>query len=467
MYLLENLLMTYMPKNGCWLRNEEPTQILTSNDSSDLIVLLKAIVAEYFFNVNVASRHLIFKKKYGLECPQLNLADIGREFKITRERVRQIIFVADRHIEQLLSGKSISKPRIICYKSAYLFNAFKKNLATNKIFALEKVFEILKKYTKEPIEDNYLILIMSLCGYNFSDYQDKNFFYKGISYLTLTRKISLLKTFLSKNPNYNSADILKKELKIDNLLLDFCLSFYPEVETKCDNKTTFYRAPLKNLFSSKTIIYRLLSEIGKPIHKNDLKSILLKQGIDIDLKVTPKRKASDVYDVTSIGKSGFWALRDWDLNTCSISELIMKHLDQKKTPLTFEQIFNAINLQRSIKKNTVNSTLRIYDNLFVIYTDKTFGLKKWRLKKPIVCKSTTRVRRRSIKKEIVNKAIKLFKTNTMSLRDLVKELRRLDYETPSIYSALSKAPELKITKIKGRKTKSVELRMNTSECSST
>jgi hypothetical protein len=166
---------------------------------------------------------------------------------------------------------------------------------------------------------------------------------------------------------------------------------------------------------------------------------LSKEGRPCSFHMQPDMKK---LGIRVIGKTGRWVLKEWDMNTNSVAELIEQTLTSFKTPLKRSQIIEELNTIREIEPNTIRTVL-CSNNKFVQYTDKQFGLKKWALNRPII-KRAKRPHSSIIWDQIIEHIIKILKKNKgrMIFSELIKEIALLGYIKPTIYAAVARKPDL-------------------------
>lgn len=426
-----------IPKGCMYSRAQSAVEVL-KEPSSDILENLKALIEVYFFNVNKPEWFRIFKKRFGLDgCSQTLMADIGREHQITRERVRQIIFIMVHQIKKLMDGHQLDKPRIFCDKNA-LFTAFSKDLSLYKIVTLSKIKFILKIYSKVESED-YLDLLMHLYGYEYSTYEGIKFYYKEYYCFSIFKAIYKFKKFMSRQALFISEKEIKRALKITQEDLEFYLNFIPEIE----KSGASYRVPFKDLYSEAICAHRILHDIGHPIHIDELLNELRKNG----------RSGSRTClkgEVIPIGHSGYWVLKSWGIETGSISNLIERTLLEAKEPLTAEILTQRIDKIRSVSINDIKSQICTYKDRFVRYCNNSYGLKKWPLKIPIKSRRKYSHSYKFQRDLIIEKVEGILKDGKKrTLDDILRHLESQGHLRASIYSAISRSRSFIKEKIEG------------------
>lgn len=402
------------------------------NYSMDLMTTLTTLIDEYFLHLNKPQWLVIFRKRFTLS-QKTSLSAIGKELNLTRERTRQILFIIMFQIKKLIKRKVLSTPRLV-FKGKNNFAAFEKDISGLPAITLNKVNQILSKYSKIKCTD-YLDFLMAIYGYNHYTYKNKKFYYKIFTAFTIVNKITTLKYLLSGQALFISKNDLQKKLKIHSNL-DFYLEFITDLQVKKYKNTLLYRLPMKCLRSIHCCVYRILHDIGSPIHMSEINIELVKHGKYANIHSHDRHYSSKI---VPIGSSGKWGLREWNINCDSVPKLIEKFLLQINKPVTLTQIFNSLNKIRRIDNKLISSTIRIYKQ-FVQYDDDSWGLKIWKLKKLTKIRNNYH-RDSQIRDEIIKLAVKICKEK-MLLAIIVKEISKQGYLIPTIYRAIDSRPDL-------------------------
>jgi hypothetical protein len=430
--------MTNVIPKGCRTSRSEPPIIILKNIiSTDLLEILDNIITEYFFYLKNIKWLFIFKMRFGLNGNQPKLlSEMGREYNITRERIRQILFIMTSQIHKLLEGKELLNPRITCRKIT-AFTEFKNNL-TSKIYTSAQIKKILGNFSKVQFINQYINILMFLCGYETVNRGEKQIYYKDILSYSITKNINKFRVFLSKQVLYISQSKIKKDLKLTQPELEFYIELTPNVETMIKGNEIFYRLPLKELHCASSCVYRILYEAGHPMPIAEIRSELKKNSRDLELISNNRCNGLYKKEIVPIGKTGVWSLREWVLNTDSIPALIEKCLKEEKHPLPIEQILVYINKYRPVYKHIIQSTLGVYKNVFIQYNDDTYGLKDWHLKKPVKIRRERNFTNAIKSSAIVEKAIEILREKKkMPLYDLRIKLSKKGYLLSTIYKALN------------------------------
>lgn len=260
-----------------------------------------------------------------------SLASIGKEWGITRERVRQI---KDKALEKI-----------------------RKNLPEK-----EKVFSLLRRYfekfggvRKEEslLNDwgNEILLFLALEG----DYQrmkeTKEFFTFWIERKESLERIKNLLVkiiqFLDKIKTPQKINSLVKEFKIEKEKLESILEISKILGKDKEGRWGLKSWPEIRPRGLKDKAYLVFKEVQKPLHFTEL------------AKLIPGAKVESLHNelikdprFVLIGR-GIYALREWGYIPGEVKDVILQILKEKGRPMTKEEILREIQKQRIVKPMTV------------------------------------------------------------------------------------------------------------------
>lgn len=304
----------------------------------------------------------ITKKRFGLsqEKPE-TLEKIGRDYEITRERVRQI--VAD----------TIKK---VCAKSGS--ETFKR--AENKIiFTIEsksgiiKESELLKNFNPGDYKEANSLVFLRECSRRvlIAEEDGEKVWFLDSGKLEKAKAVGLA-----------AQEILEKERKLlsDEEMVKKVLSVKPEFsQEEILNCIGIFPVVKKNSFGkwgmadwveispkgTRERIYAVLKEKGKPLHFTEIAKLIDKYGLS-------KRKAhvQTVHNelikndrFVLIGR-GIYALKEWGYAKGTIRDVLENILKKSKRSLSRDEILKEVSRIRQVKKATILINLS-NDKLFV------------------------------------------------------------------------------------------------------
>lgn len=299
------------------LNNQELNNTLILNENLDLIDTL-------LNRINNREDKLIISKRYGFFTGErMTLEEIGQEYKLTRERIRQRIF---KSIKQLRHPFNPIRPYFINLVESLIL---KNNGVMTDDEADEKMIDIIKtdKYDGSCILD----LLVDLNWINKFTVSDTLFYlpkYKLNTELILTRIINLIK---------NS----KKSLTLDEILLKQKFESI-SANLECDSG-----------FISSRIFFQKL------------------------LKLNPK--------LEEIGHGQFIAAIRKGRSVEKWVKLIEEVLEKSNRPLHFSEVSNIINTSFTLDKypdiRRIHSILVEYTQFAHTGTRGMYGLTKWGFRK--------------------------------------------------------------------------------------
>lgn len=329
---------------------------------------LKRLIFDMINELSERSKNIIIKRFNFDNKGEKTLSEIGKEYGITRERVRQI------EVESITKLKSIGK---------------KYNL--DEVF--DYVREIIKNHGGVIGEEK---IINALFDDNKDFKANKRI---GLLILSLDDKIKVLK----KTKNYKKIYFCEKE----------SVSKFEEVLKK-----------VKDYLQEKNRGANF-NEVMKFINKN-----ADEHGLPA-LSVKAIKSYLDANKIILKNILGEWGYEKWSyINPKNIKDKAYLSLKKNKKPLHFTEIADEINMIWPKKKKTNNQTVHnelIKDNRFVLIGRGIYALKEWGYKQgtvldvimEIMAEKNRDMRQEEIIKEVLNK--RQVKENTVILNLQNKE----------------------------------------------
>ncbi len=319
----------------------------------------------------------VIKKRFGIESQPLTLEKIGKEYGITRERVRQI--------EEKALKKLISKSFQIPFLEETLYPTVDSFLGDFKIkrevFVFKKFTEI---YDIEEKEKNILRLFFYIFEKIYYKKADKffdsflstkkNFFEKGLKILNHIH-LRLLKNRDTLLKEEEFLEMISKEIKHH-------FNFKPSIEEILEFlkiSKIIKRNPLNEYGhfkhfkispSSLNDKIKIIFEIEKrPLHFNEIYQKLLKLGeIEDELLASTWKKKYNIHSIHNIllydpsfvkyGK-GKYVLKEWGYEEGHIIDLMRKILEREKE-MEINQLYDFIKKHKEVSLNTFKLYLYKY-----------------------------------------------------------------------------------------------------------
>jgi DNA-directed RNA polymerase delta subunit len=313
---------------------------------------LLSLVEELIFILPQRSREII-RKRFGLFSDQgETLEKIGKDYKITRERVRQIIADAIKSI-----AKKSKNDNFLKAEEWLVFTIGEKH----GIIKEEDIFSILE--TENSRERNALIFF-ARCLQKIKPIVEKGVLEK--SWILSDEVVKM-----AKKIHLEAGNIFEKEKKPlgDEEIFEKIAINIPEIGKE---KTISYLSALtgikKNVFGrwgmahwdeispkgTREKIYLVLKETKKPLHFTEIAAL-------IDRYKLGKRKAhpQTVHNelikdsrFVLIGR-GIYALKQWGYEEGTIKDVLRNILAQSAKPLHKDEILSKVLKIRKVKKTTV------------------------------------------------------------------------------------------------------------------
>jgi len=279
----------------------------------------------------------VISRRFGLAGGEREtLESIGKDFSITRERVRQIE----------MDGLLRLKPKTEKYQK--IFQHFQRYLKNQG--GLKKEDILLKELGGENQKPQVYFLLT--LGENFQRFGETKDFY---SLWTLDRNSLVLAKKVIDSFSNKLKEIGKplslKELSSFSDFKNPVLSPYLEISKKIQKNSEglfgLLDWPEINPRGVKDKAYLVFKKIGKPLHFAEIAELIegsLVQTVHNELIKDPR--------FVLVGR-GIYALEEWGYSPGQVKDVILKILKEEGRPLTKEEILEKVRKQRLVKENTV------------------------------------------------------------------------------------------------------------------
>jgi len=296
----------------------------------------------------------IVKKRFGLsDGKKKTLEEIGNEYRITRERVRQIIFQSFKNI-------SLKNDEIIHFlkaKKKILF-AINQNNGIVKKKDTQKIFGV-----REEKEVNSISFFIS-CFEEIFEGGKKGILEKA--------------WFSSKEKFFQATEIVKQGEKIleeekrvlsDKLIFEKIFQSFPNFSQSQLNSFLNLAVKIKknpfgkwgiinwleiNPKGTRERVYLVLKESQKPMHFRQIAQLIDKYKLG-KRKAHPQTVHNELIKdnrFVLIGR-GIYALREWGYFKGTTKEVLKRILAKNKRPLEKDKILQEILKVRKVKKTTI------------------------------------------------------------------------------------------------------------------
>lgn len=304
------------------------------NDSDQIVKLINEAIAR------LSEREvLIISNRYGLKEKAVSLAEIGRDLKLSRERVRQLETEIKRKLKKIISQKSEEikgaiKPYPIVPRS----------LGSGEFKKLDQIDKNYYKLFYDVLPDYELV----------KKHQKLNASWRHLSKTIdlLIDDLAQIKEKLDKFDTLNSKKLARIiNYSVDELVL--LVEAASELHLASDGQVGYTGNRLVNPKTIPDKMLYVLKHMNKPMHFKDL-AHQIGQNYKDGKKINPATVHNELIAndrFVLIGR-GTYALKDWGYKPGSVSELIYE-LIEMTGPKTHKEIIDFISKQRRIRKNTI------------------------------------------------------------------------------------------------------------------
>lgn len=278
----------------------------------------------------------IISRRFGFGCKDREtLESIGKDFKITRERVRQIQDVAISKI----------KPKLKRYQK--VFGSFLKYF--KKFGNLRKEERVLTELGGDKWKNEVLFLLTLQTPFQRFIENDEFYSFWYINEESLERaktKIDLLYRELQKKGKPFTKKEILSFLALKESVLDSYLEISKKIHKNPENLYGLNNWPEINPRGIKDKAYLVLKKMKKPLHFTEVANLI--EGAN--LQTVHNELIRDERFVL-IGR-GIYALKEWGYFSGQVKDIIFTIL-KKEGPLTKEEILKKVLEQRQVKENTI------------------------------------------------------------------------------------------------------------------
>lgn len=295
--------------------------------------------------------------RFGLKGKVETLAAVGKNFGLSRERIRQIENNAKRKIDKDFSD----------FGEKILTEINDKFSANGGVIINEnlpgKFIEILGNEEKS----NYLRLILTISKQFENIDETKEL--KNAWRLTNIKKEKIVATINKIVSHFKSTGVLQSfnEIisqtpgleKLDKNFVAAVIAISKKLALAKNNFIGLSIWPSVNPKNVRDKIYYVLKNDGKPMHFMAITEKISEMKFDNKKIVRPTVHNELISDkrFVLIGR-GLYALREWGYSDGTIYDVIKNLLQNSKTPLSLGEIIATVSKARKVKKNTIMINLQ-------------------------------------------------------------------------------------------------------------
>ncbi|HOI60123.1 MAG TPA: sigma factor-like helix-turn-helix DNA-binding protein [Candidatus Pacearchaeota archaeon] len=302
----------------------------------------------------IISRRFAFGKKR-IET----LEKIGSDYKITRERVRQIESDGIKKIKKNLNGFKTKQ------EFDKIHDFFIAELKKNGELKRENIFLDLLGQEKDK---NYIIFLLHLIN-DCERIKEENNFYASWtldkSKVVRAKEIdqSIIKVLKGKKTPLNLNKIAEViDFKEDKEMLKSIIELSKKIDQTIDKKRYgLIDWPEVNPKTVKDKIYFILKHNKKPLHYKEISKNIAVLNSELtatsvsNKKLHPQTIHNELIrndNFVLIGR-GIYALKEWGYNGGQVKDVILEILKNTKEPLTKEQVISLVSEKRIVRESTI------------------------------------------------------------------------------------------------------------------
>jgi hypothetical protein len=375
--------------------NKNRELILPYTYQNDFLLDVEYLISDYFNLINNKKVKDIIYKRFLLGNNELyTLEEIGLFYNITRERVRQIQNKHLNRIRILFEGGSIKNPYCISNEDmSKKYIQIKNKINTHNILVESELKNILNN---ENIvfdfrnQKQIIFLTIALMGgvkYTFDEsiyFIINNSINHNFFELACNKVVSILQREVIPISFFDLAiKIRKVNKKVDNEILATVIKTLTYIEKVIDMNSEKYQIEFYKLNSLKNYADRILyekqeimhfSEIWREIqHRLEIKHINiqeLKKSLNNQLVSDPR--------FTPIGGSGNWSLAEWNNDSSSIIELVLKSIFYYNKPISTNEIAQYVSeIRPHVKQQSIYSIISQQKDKILKTSNGKFILREW------------------------------------------------------------------------------------------
>lgn len=320
--------------------------------SRNILDNMDVMIQDYFKLLGKPIKEKIFFQRYK---EGKTLKSIGAGFNITRERTRQIKEEVLNALRRLVYGFSLNKPPVICREDL---------ISDIREFSL-----IGRLYTEKDMpetEERYKIYILSdLCRLKRGEYMGAEFFCNSdpSEYIEACTKVD---DYLKDICLSATMDEIQENTGLKKIIIRECFKIIPHIEKSDDG----YQIRLDALRTRGDKVYRILYREKKPLPYKYFKEYLGGKMFSGFLSQDPR--------LVAVGKTGYWALKEWGTDTRTLETVIHDLVEEKGGPVSVSDIKDYIAHKRpEYSEVSVYSTIRMNQDIFLILKEERVILAEW------------------------------------------------------------------------------------------
>jgi len=280
----------------------------------------------------------VIERRFGLKGKKESLEKIGRDYGITRERVRQI------------ESDGLKKMKSKTDKYQTVFQNLSEKI--EGFGGIKREDNFLKSLASENTNHVFFLMMVSDSLHRFSGNKDIHPFWannpENVDYTQKT--VSLFHELLNKRKepiSFEECSFLNTDKKSEAIL-----EAVKNIRRNQEGLFGLKNWPEINPRGNKDKAYLVLKREGKPLHFTSIAKLIegpaLPQTVHNELIKDPR--------FVLVGR-GIYALIEWGYKPGQVKDVIIDVLKKSKKPLSKEEVADRVLRQRLVKRNTIYQNL--------------------------------------------------------------------------------------------------------------
>lgn len=292
--------------------------------------------------------------RFGIESKNLTLSAIGKNLRLSRERIRQI---------EKEAIKKLAK-KIINEENGYVSEIIASFERGGGISSHDKIAEKFLEETRQSDRNEFnalhliFVLMPQLIMIEKTKELEAGWILATLSKDDAVKVINDWSDHLGKHKKPENIDVLIEANPSHKKFQVAFLSELPSISKKLVKTETglvgLASWPEVNPRNVRDKIYYILKKMGKPLHFEEIAKKIAEQNFDKKniVRATVHNELIADKRFVLVGR-GIYGLSEWGYKEGTVCDIIKNILEDAKSGLTSERIVEEVGRQRLVKKNTV------------------------------------------------------------------------------------------------------------------
>lgn len=324
-----------------------------------------------YLQLHLKERHWqIFSARFGLDGQAVQtLEELGSALGVTRERIRQIEGNALKLVRSL-TARNRDQPVWRDVLSLAQQRFWSAAALWKSLFLLG-----LQREVNQPTVD-LILWLEGLSYFEPASGMSDGLYFKDVPMRHISLALSSIRSFFrDHNEEIHSLNKVAQALSLDRQLVAALLQVTTFVETAGED---LYATAFSALNRPEQV-YRVLRDLGEPTHYETITKIVEERDGTtggVGLRTVTNYMVGDERFVCQ-GRSGFWGLAAWGVESRGVRELMAEALHRAGTPLSSNAIYERVSAFRPVSPRSITAYLHQDGDMFFRCGLDEWGLKTW------------------------------------------------------------------------------------------